>query len=97
MTTSPNVETTKNGYAAFSAGDLEKALADFHDDVKWIVPGNSAVGGTYHGKAEAMDMFAKLAEKSFTVTPSRFFADEDVVIVLSQVTAGGESASQADA
>ena len=41
-------------------------------------------------------MFAKLAEKSFTTTPSRFLADDDVVVVLSQVTAGGESAPQAD-
>jgi uncharacterized protein len=41
-------------------------------------------------------MFAKLAEQSVTTTPSRFLADGDVVVILTQVTAGGESAPQAD-
>ncbi len=31
-----------------------------------------------------------------TTTPSSFLADGDVVVVLTQVTAGGESAPQAD-
>ena len=33
---------------------------------------------------------------SLTTTPSRFLADGDVVVILTQVTAGGESAPQAD-
>jgi ketosteroid isomerase-like protein len=41
-------------------------------------------------------IFSQLAEKSFTTTPSRFLADEDVVVVLGEVTAGGESAPEAD-
>ena len=48
------------------------------------------------GKAGLTEAFAKAAEQSFTTTPSRFLADGDVVVVLTQVTAGGESASQAD-
>jgi uncharacterized protein len=61
------------------------------------VPGNSKVAGTYRGKAEVTKFFAKLAEKSFTTTPSRFLAaDDDVVVAIGQVTAGGESAPQAD-
>jgi len=43
-----------------------------------------------------MGLLAKVAEKSFTTAPSRFLADGDVVVVLTQVTAGGESAPQAD-
>jgi len=97
VSTRRDVETTKKGYAAFAAGDLETALSDFDDSIEWIVSGNSAISGTYRGKAEAMELFAKLAEKSFTVAPSRFIAHDDVVVVLSQVTAGGESAPQADA
>ena len=60
------------------------------------MPGNSTISGTYRGKAKVTKFFAKLAEKSFTTTPSRFLADGDVVVVLGQITAGGESAPVAD-
>ena len=96
MSTSQNVETAKKGYAAFAAGDLETVLSVFDDDVEWVVPGNSTVSGTYRGKAEVTGLFAKLSEQSLTTTPSQFLADGDVVVVLTQVTAGGESAPQAD-
>jgi ketosteroid isomerase-like protein len=96
MSTSQNIETTKKGYAAYSASDLETALSYFDDDIEWFLPGNSTIGGTYRGKAEVTQMLAKLAEQSFTTAPSRFLADEDVVVVLTIVTAGGESAPQAD-
>ena len=96
MSTSQNVETAKKGYAAFAEGDLETVLGIFDDDIEFVVPGNSAVSGTYRGKAEVTEFFAKVAEQSFTTTPSRFLADDDVVVVLTQVTAGGESAPQAD-
>jgi uncharacterized protein len=41
-------------------------------------------------------MLGKLVEKSFTTTPYRFLADGDDVLVLTHVTAGGESGLQAD-
>ena len=94
---SQNVEMTKKAYEAFAAGDLETVLSTFDDNVEFVVPGNSTISGTYRGKAEVTNFFAKLAEKSFTNTPSRFVADEDVVVVLGQITAGGESAPEADA
>jgi uncharacterized protein len=94
---SKNVETSKKGYTAFAAGDLETVLSILDDDTEWVVPGNSTISGTYRGKAEVTEFFGKLAEKSFTTAPSRFVAHDDVVVVLSQVTAGGESAPQADA
>ena len=97
MSTSQNVETAKKGYAAFAAGDIETVLSVYDDDVEFVVPGNSTVSGTYRGKAELTELFAKVAEQSFAITPSRFLADDDVVVVLSQVSAGGESGLQADA
>ena len=96
MSTSQNVETAKKGYAAYAAGDLETALSVMDDDIEFVVPGNSTVSGTYRGKAEITELFAKMAEKSGTTTPSSFLADGDVVVVLTQATAGGESAPQAD-
>ena len=96
MSISQNVETCKKGYAAYVAGDLETVLSLMDDDAEFVAPGNSTVSGTYRGKAEVTELFAKVAEQSFTTTPSRFLADDDVVVVLTQVTAGGESAPQAD-
>ena len=94
---SQNVETAKKAYDAFAAGDLETVLSTFDDNVEFVVPGNSTISGTYRGKDEVTKFFASLAEKSFTTTPSRFVADGDDVVVIGQVTAGGESAPEADA
>jgi uncharacterized protein len=96
MSASQNVETAKKAYAAFAAGDLETALSDFDDSIEWWLAGNSTISGTYRGKAEFTEELAKLAEQSLTTTPSRFLADDDVVVVLTQVTAGGESWPEAD-
>jgi ketosteroid isomerase-like protein len=57
MSASENVETVKKGYAAFAAGDLETALSTLDDNIEWVVPGNSKLGGTYRGKAEVTDHF----------------------------------------
>jgi uncharacterized protein len=97
MGASQNIETSKKGYAAFDAGDLDGAMADYDDSVEFVLPGNSTLSGTYRGKDGVMKLFVKAAEKDFKITPIRFLADDDVVVVLSQVSAGGESGLQADA
>ncbi len=98
MPADQNIEATKNGYAAYAARDFETALSYFDDDIEFIVAGNSTVGGTYRGKAELLGMFAKMAEHPATVTPNRFVADGDVVVVVTDVTmtAGGEPGAEVD-
>jgi len=93
---SQNIEISKKGYAAFDAGDVETVLNDYDDNVEFVVPGNSAVSGTYRGKDGVKELFGKVAEQNFKITPTRFLADDDVVVVLSQVSVGGESGLQAD-
>jgi ketosteroid isomerase-like protein len=93
---SQNIEISKKGYAAFAAGDVETVLNDYDDNVEFVVPGNSAVSGTYRGKDGVKELFGKVAEQNFKITPTRFLADDDVVVVLSQVSVGGESGLQAD-
>ena len=88
---SQNVEIAKKAYDAFAAGDLETVLSTFDDNVEFVIPGNSTISGTYRGKDEVTNFFAKLAEKSFTTTPSRFVAEEDVVVALGQITALAEN------
>jgi uncharacterized protein len=96
MSRDDNVEATKNGYAAFAAADLEKAMEVFDDDVEWVQPGHSAVSGTYRGKGEVAGLLAKFAGKQFGATPNRFIGDGDVVVALTDVTIEGETATGAD-
>ena len=96
MAGSQNVEIAKKGYEAYGAGDVETALADFDDNIEWSIPGNSAISGTYRGKDKFMELLGKLAEKSFTTTPDRILGDGDDVVVITKITAGGESGLQAD-
>jgi len=91
-----NVETARKAYAAFSAGDAEGAMTNIADDVEWITPGNSAISGTAQGREEVGALWAKLAEKQFTTTPQYWFSDDERVVVLAQITVGGESADSAD-
>jgi hypothetical protein len=97
MAASQNVETSKKGYAAFDKGDFEAVLNDYDDSVEFVIPGNSALSETYRGKDGVTDLFQKVGEKNFKITPEQFLADGDVVVVLSRVTVGGESGLQADA
>ncbi|MGV0835468.1 nuclear transport factor 2 family protein [Mycolicibacterium thermoresistibile] len=96
MSAEENIETIKRGYEAFAAGDMETVLSLFDDDMEWVQPGDSAISGTYHGKAEFMDFLGKLGEKGATVKVNRLIADGDTVVALTDVTLGGESARDAD-
>jgi ketosteroid isomerase-like protein len=96
MSRDDNVETTKKGYAAFAAGDLEGALQAFDDDVEWIQPGKSTLSGTYRGKGEVVELLGKIAGKQFATKPNRIIADGDVVVALTDVTIEGESTTGAD-
>jgi uncharacterized protein len=91
-----NLETAKQAYAAFSEGDAEGAMANIADDIVWITPGNSAISGTLRGKQEVGRLWAKLAEQGFRTSPQFWFSDEEHVVVLTQITVGGEEADTAD-
>lgn len=91
-----NLEKTKTAYEAFSRGDVEAAMRDLADDIEWIVAGNSAISGTYRGKQEVGQLWAKLAEKGFRTNPQYWFSDEERVVVLTQITADGQTSDQAD-
>lgn len=93
---SENIEVIKKGYEAFAKGDVETVMNLFDDDIEWVQPGDSAISGVYHGKAELGDFFARLAEKSATATPHRFLADGDMVVALTDVSMGDEHAQDAE-
>jgi hypothetical protein len=96
MTAEENIGSAKAGYAAFSWGDPAAVMDSMADDVEWVVPGNSAVSGTYHGKEELGAFWKKLAEKSLTIMPEHFLGDEERVVVLIHTTIAGESSDRVD-
>jgi hypothetical protein len=91
-----NLEQTKAAYEAFSRGDAQAAMQDLADDIEWVVAGNSAISGTYRGKQEVGQFWAKLAEKRFTTTPEHWFSDEERVVVLTHTNTDGHEADTAD-
>jgi ketosteroid isomerase-like protein len=91
-----NLASAKKAYEAFAAGDVEAASANLADDIEWIVPGNSKVSGTYHGKDEVIAFWMTLGGKGFSTSPEHFLADDDRVVVLTSVTADGHTADSVD-
>ena len=94
MSASDNKTATRAAYQAFANADLDGAMQDMADDIEWIVPGNSTISGTYRGKDEVRQLFVTLAGKSFRTEPEHFVADGDHVVVLTRVTADGQSSDQ---
>jgi uncharacterized protein len=91
-----NLNIAKEGYAAFSSGDVEAAMKDLADDVEWITPGSSSISGTARGKEEVGANWGALAEKGFSTTPQHWFADDERVVVLTQVSLDGQKYDAAD-
>ncbi|MDT5208735.1 MAG: uncharacterized protein QOF67_1150 [Mycobacterium sp.] len=96
MSEHDNKELIQRGYEAFSSGDLDTVMSLFDDDCEWVQPGQSAVSGTFHGKAEVMEHFGRLAEKGLTVKLNQLIAEGDTVVAITEVTAGGETGEDAD-
>jgi uncharacterized protein len=96
MSEQENKELIKRGYEAFTTGDLDTVMSLFDDDVEWVQPGQSAISGTFHGKAEVMEHFGRMAEKGLTVKLNQLVAEGDTVVALTEVSAGGETGRDAD-
>jgi len=91
-----NKQRAEAGYRAFSAGDAAAAMEDMDDSVEWTVRGDSALTGTYRGKEEVGQLWAKMAEKGVKTEPHDFIADGDKVVVLTTASLDGESTEAAD-
>ena len=94
--TERNIEVVKKGIEAFSTADIETMMSLFDDNIEWVQPGDSAISGTYRGKAELGEYLSRLAEKSVTVKLNRLLADGDTVVALTEVTVGYERGRDAD-
>lgn len=81
-----NTDTLKQGYQAFGQGDLEGAMENWHDDIRWEgsestkLPGN----GVHEGKQAVGQALAETvgAYDTFTVEPDEFIEDGETVVAL---------------
>ncbi|MGI9557605.1 MAG: nuclear transport factor 2 family protein [Solirubrobacterales bacterium] len=90
------IEITKNAYEAWTQGDPQPALDSFADDIEWIVPGNTALSGTYNGKDEIMAMWQRLPEHLRGLDTQYYLSDGERVAVLYNVQLDAGDADQVD-
>src|SRR6202000_705127 len=83
-------------HKALPGGDVEAVMSLFDDNIEWVQPGDSAISGTYHGKAELGEHLSRLAEKSVTGKLNRLIADGATVVALTEVAVGDETGQDAD-
>jgi uncharacterized protein len=87
-----NADVLKRGYDAFGKGDLEGAMADFADDIRWEGPNADGLpdAGTFNGKDEVQQMFGRLPDaygQDLSVTPDEMIEEGDTVVVLGHLEA----------
>jgi len=96
VTPQENKQKAEAAYRAFGAGDAAGAMQNIDDSVVWTARGESSLSGTYRGKEEVGQLWARLAEKGLRTEPHDFVADGDKVVVLTTITLDGETAEAAD-
>jgi uncharacterized protein len=96
MSADENKQQAEAAYKAFSEGDAAGAMANMDDRAVWTVGGDNSLTGTYTGKEEIGELWAKFAEKGLKTEPHDFIADGDKVVVLTTASMDGESAEAAD-
>ena len=85
MGTAENLQVVKEGYAAFSRGDIPGLLAQLSQDIVWHSPGPGLpLAGTYRGQDGVAKFFQKLAQETeiLDFQPLEFIAEGERVIVV---------------
>jgi uncharacterized protein len=80
-----NGDLIRNGYEAFSKGDMETIAKVFSPDIRWHISGRSPISGTYNGQEETFGFFGRLMEETdgtFSLSVHDLLATDDHVVVL---------------
>lgn len=85
MTTQENKRLMQQVFEELARGNSPALIEVLADDVEWHVTGTTKFSKTYRGKAALMNellgpLFSQVADK-FLMTPDRFIADENYVVV----------------
>jgi ketosteroid isomerase-like protein len=95
----PNVTIAKEGFEAFEKGDMGWMDEHLSDDIVWHVGGNSKWAGTYKGKANVLDFFARQMQAMGSapeVETHDVLGNDDHVISLGTAKATGPDGSSAE-
>jgi ketosteroid isomerase-like protein len=76
------IEQTSQAFDAWLAGDAGPLTAALADDVEWIFPGNSDIGGTKHGRDEVFAHWARFGPALRGAEWKNFLSDGERVVVL---------------
>ncbi len=90
------VEQLRAAYEEWIRGNPEPAVAMLSEDIAWIVPGNSAVSGTYNGIDEVMGHWKALGEQMRGLELQQVLSGGDYVAVFNMVRLTTGSAFQVD-
>jgi uncharacterized protein len=86
----PNLTRMREGYEAFSKGDLAALTQLYREDIRWHEPGTSELAGDHEGTQAVFAMFGRLmelTENSFGVEPLLLCADDEHGTALVRFTA----------
>ena len=92
MTEHPNIDLARRGYAAFGEGDMATLAELIAEDAIWHLGGRSSLSGDYEGREAIFGLFAQLgqgSEGTMKIDIHDVLANDDHVVVLTHVTAGG--------
>ena len=87
----------RRAYEGFHKGDLERALEEFADDIRWYMPAAEALpaAGVFHGKDEVRWMFSQIRAgfgDDMDARPVEFVESGDTVVAIGNLSGGGERA-----
>jgi uncharacterized protein len=85
----PKLEALRKSEEAFANGDLEGALALYHDDFVFHIPGRHSLAGDYAGKDALRELLSPFQERYSPTSMENFayFADDERGIILMRATA----------
>ncbi len=90
MADHPNATLLRNGYEAFSKGDMATITELFSEDVVWHLPGNNQLSGVHRGRDAVFAIFAKTTQLSggtFKIDVHDVLANEQHAVALTRATA----------
>ena len=86
-----NLDTLKQGYEAFSKGDIETATENWADNIVWEGPNSDDVpgGGEHEGKDASLQTLQEAvgAWDEFSLSMDEFFEGADTIVVLGHAKA----------
>jgi ketosteroid isomerase-like protein len=88
----PNTQLIRDGYQAFSRGDMARLSELFTQDIQWHEAGGATVpiAGDYKGQAAVFEMFGRLVELTdgqFHVVLIECVADDHQAVAIHEVSA----------